>query len=61
VECAIRDEHDAGDHTIVVGSVLALEAAGAQRDPLVFYRGEYGTFLASLPQDGVTGVNSPEA
>ncbi|MCW2992089.1 MAG: monooxygenase, partial [Solirubrobacterales bacterium] len=26
IECTMRDEHDAGDHTIVVGSVSAIEA-----------------------------------
>ncbi|MFL5843481.1 MAG: flavin reductase family protein [Solirubrobacteraceae bacterium] len=45
IECAIRDEHDAGDHTIVVGAVSAIEAA-ADGAPLVFFRGRYGTFLA---------------
>ena len=43
VECAIRDEHDAGDHTIVVASVLGLGAA-EDAAPLVFFRGRYGTF-----------------
>ncbi|MCW2991605.1 MAG: flavin reductase, partial [Solirubrobacterales bacterium] len=45
IECTMRDEHDAGDHTIVVGSVSAIEAA-ADSAPLVFFRGRYGTFLA---------------
>lgn len=43
IECVIRDEHDAGDHTIVVAEVLAIEAAGSV-EPLVFFRGRYGTF-----------------
>ena len=43
IDCTLRDEHDAGDHTIVVADVLGIEAAeGAE--PLVFYRGRYGTF-----------------
>jgi 3-hydroxy-9,10-secoandrosta-1,3,5(10)-triene-9,17-dione monooxygenase reductase component len=50
IECTLRQEHDAGDHTIVVADVRAIEAApdGA---PLVFFRGRYGTFLApDLPR-----------
>jgi 3-hydroxy-9,10-secoandrosta-1,3,5(10)-triene-9,17-dione monooxygenase reductase component len=43
IECALRDEHDAGDHTIVVADVLAIEAA-SESAPLVFFRGRYGTF-----------------
>jgi flavin reductase (DIM6/NTAB) family NADH-FMN oxidoreductase RutF len=42
IDCRIHDEHDAGDHTIVVGLVLATEAA-EDRAPLVFFRGRYGT------------------
>jgi 3-hydroxy-9,10-secoandrosta-1,3,5(10)-triene-9,17-dione monooxygenase reductase component len=43
LECEMADEHDAGDHTVVLGVVRRIEAAidGA---PLVFYRGRYGTF-----------------
>jgi flavin reductase (DIM6/NTAB) family NADH-FMN oxidoreductase RutF len=43
IECELRDEHDAGDHTIVVAEVLAIEAADSV-SPLVFFRGRYGTF-----------------
>jgi len=43
IECAIRDEHDAGDHTIVVADVVGLDAAELA-PPLVFFRGRYGTF-----------------
>ncbi|HEX4624863.1 MAG TPA: flavin reductase family protein [Solirubrobacteraceae bacterium] len=42
LECAIVAEHAAGDHTIVVGQVERLAAAGAD-DPLVFYRGAFRT------------------
>lgn len=46
IECRLRDEHDAGDHTIVVAQVLAIEAAsGETAEPLVFFRGMYGSFL----------------
>jgi 3-hydroxy-9,10-secoandrosta-1,3,5(10)-triene-9,17-dione monooxygenase reductase component len=41
IECILRAEHDAGDHTIAVGEVTAIEAA-ADAAPLVFFRGRYG-------------------
>jgi flavin reductase (DIM6/NTAB) family NADH-FMN oxidoreductase RutF len=41
IECALRAEHDAGDHTIAVGEVTEIEAAD-DAVPLVFFRGRYG-------------------
>jgi 3-hydroxy-9,10-secoandrosta-1,3,5(10)-triene-9,17-dione monooxygenase reductase component len=41
IDCALRDEFDGGDHTIVVGRVQDLGADPA-RLPLLFYRGRYG-------------------
>lgn len=46
IECTIHDEHDAGDHTIVVARVVAIEAA-PNAEPLVFFRGRYGSFRAA--------------
>jgi flavin reductase (DIM6/NTAB) family NADH-FMN oxidoreductase RutF len=46
IECRVRDEHDGGDHTIVVADVLAIEAV-SERVPLVFFQGRYGTFAAA--------------
>jgi 3-hydroxy-9,10-secoandrosta-1,3,5(10)-triene-9,17-dione monooxygenase reductase component len=43
LECEVAAEHDAGDHTIVLGAVRRIEAA-ADGAPLVFFRGRYGTF-----------------
>jgi flavin reductase (DIM6/NTAB) family NADH-FMN oxidoreductase RutF len=39
LDCRVIDVHDAGDHSIVVGEVLACDARAG--DPLVFFRGEY--------------------
>ena len=39
LDCRVRDVHDAGDHSIVVGEVVACDAT--EGDPLVFFRGEY--------------------
>lgn len=43
LDCETTAEHDAGDHTIVVGQVHALEGRDAE-GPLVFFRGRYGSF-----------------
>ncbi len=43
VDCETLDEHDAGDHVIVVGKVLELGYA-SEHKPLLFYRGGYGRF-----------------
>lgn len=47
VECRTHAVHDGGDHHIVVGAVLTAslpEGEVAERMPLVFYRGAFGTF-----------------
>ena len=46
IECAIADEIEAGDHTIVLGRVetLAVERAAG---PLLFFKGVYGHFAAA--------------
>jgi len=52
LDCRICAVHEAGDHYLVVGEVLHLAAAGAG-DPLVFFRGAFGTFAAgtgAVPQ-----------
>ena len=43
VDCETIAEHDAGDHVIVVGSVVELGYASGGK-PLLFYRGGYGRF-----------------
>lgn len=49
LDCTFRDEHDAGDHTIVVAAVVAMGASGDSA-PLVFHRGAYGTFAPGDPR-----------
>ncbi len=44
LECELVDEHDAGDHTIVVAAVHALDSPGTA-GPLVVFRGRYGWLL----------------
>lgn len=42
LDCSIHAVHEAGDHYIVIGRVLALET-GSVEDPLLFFRGRYST------------------
>ena len=42
VECALDAEHDAGDHTVAVGRVVAFETMRQDARPLIHFRGEYG-------------------
>jgi 3-hydroxy-9,10-secoandrosta-1,3,5(10)-triene-9,17-dione monooxygenase reductase component len=46
IECELGDEHDAGDHTIVVARVVAIEAVSGV-EPLVFFAGSYGSFRST--------------
>ncbi len=50
IDCEIEALHDAGDHVIVVGRVLALEAPKGQALPLVFHRGAYGSFARTADE-----------
>jgi 3-hydroxy-9,10-secoandrosta-1,3,5(10)-triene-9,17-dione monooxygenase reductase component len=43
IECMIQREVEAGDHMVVIGAVVAIEAR-SDIDPLVFFRGSYGSF-----------------
>ncbi|HYT09150.1 MAG TPA: flavin reductase family protein [Mycobacteriales bacterium] len=40
-ECRTRGAHPGGDHTVLVGEVLALATPSPQTPPLVWYRGRY--------------------
>ena len=46
IDCRLEQVVTAGDHELVIGRVLHLET---RRDeaPLIFYRGQYGTFASS--------------
>ena len=44
VECTIDAVYPAGDHLIVVGAVDELDVRADADDPLVFFRGRYGSF-----------------
>ena len=44
VECSIEAEHDAGDHTIVVGRVQGYQRIRNEAAPLLYFRSVYGSF-----------------
>ncbi len=45
INCEIEAEYDAGDHTIVIGRVSDFDLKNSEKEPLVFFRGQYGTFV----------------
>ncbi len=47
VDCELEVEHDAGDHTIVVGRVVELKILEPDASPLLFFRGAYGEFASA--------------
>lgn len=49
IECDIAEEIDAGDHTIVVGSIQEF-GRGKAGDPLLFHRGSYLDLSLKEPQ-----------
>jgi 3-hydroxy-9,10-secoandrosta-1,3,5(10)-triene-9,17-dione monooxygenase reductase component len=55
IECTIDAEHEAGDHLIVVGAVRRLEVRDAEVEPLVFFRGRYGSFVGQADSAGSPG------
>lgn len=48
LECRNAQQIDGGDHVIFVGHVERFAVAG-EREPLVFYRGAYGTCARDVP------------
>jgi 3-hydroxy-9,10-secoandrosta-1,3,5(10)-triene-9,17-dione monooxygenase reductase component len=44
VDCDLEAEHDAGDHTVVLGRVRDVRILDPEGSPLLFFRGSYGRF-----------------
>jgi 3-hydroxy-9,10-secoandrosta-1,3,5(10)-triene-9,17-dione monooxygenase reductase component len=57
IEADIEFEHRAGDHTIVVSRVTALQAH-EQRAPLLFFRGGYGGFSSHGTRQSDTKISA---
>ena len=47
IDCVLEAEHDGGDHTIAVGRVQELAIEIPDAEPLLFFRGGYGSFSAA--------------
>ncbi len=48
-ECELYAEHEAGDHVLLVGRVVALHDRPGEARPLVFHRGGYARVAAAAP------------
>ena len=44
IDCELAQEHDAGDHTIVIGRVVDMGVFEEEQGPLLYWRGSYGKF-----------------
>lgn len=42
VHCVVDDVHAAGDHDVVIGRVLAIDAPDHESRPMIFFRGGFG-------------------
>lgn len=58
IDCQFESITEAGDHYIVLGKVLELEAPGPPL-PLVFFQGTYGHFTAFEPDGAVGALGTP--
>lgn len=44
IDCRIDQVVPTGDHNLIIGRVLHLEVGGDDADPMVFFKGQYGSF-----------------
>lgn len=51
LECRTQAVHEGGDHTILVGSVVAAAVNERGDDPLLYYRSRYGTIVRSVESE----------
>ena len=50
IDCELHSVTDVGDHEMVLGRVVDLDA-GEDGPPLVFFRGGFGMFASAVPDD----------
>jgi 3-hydroxy-9,10-secoandrosta-1,3,5(10)-triene-9,17-dione monooxygenase reductase component len=48
VDCDLHAEHDAGDHSVVLGRVRDVRILDPEGSPLLFFRGAYGRFEGAI-------------
>lgn len=46
LECVLDAEHSVGDHTLLIGRVVALSGGPSAPDPLLFHQGRFGRLPA---------------
>lgn len=51
IEAHVRNVFDAGDHSIFLGEVVAMNLVHPEKAPLLYYRGNYAGILAREPED----------
>ncbi|MFF1451670.1 flavin reductase family protein [Streptomyces sp. NPDC058274] len=54
-ECELYDEHEAGDHVLLIGRVIALHDCAGAPDPLLFHRGGYARIGPAQPESASQG------
>ncbi|MFD9504811.1 flavin reductase family protein [Streptomyces sp. NPDC060035] len=52
VECVLDAEYAAGDHTLLIGRVVALSGGLSAPDPLLFHQGRFGRLPAAAKEEG---------
>lgn len=58
VECVLDAEYTAGDHTLLIGRVVALSGGSSEPDPLLFHQGRFGRLS---PASSASSVEQREA
>jgi flavin reductase (DIM6/NTAB) family NADH-FMN oxidoreductase RutF len=61
LECTVHDLADGGDHTIVIGRVVAVEHPSDHVAPLIFYRGSFTPPPPAPPEPELSTVRLPSA
>ncbi|MFF7354228.1 flavin reductase family protein [Streptomyces filipinensis] len=54
-ECELYDEHEAGDHVLLIGRIVTVHNRSGEARPLVFHRGTYAHVTAAAPAAGDRG------
>lgn len=44
IDCRIQEVVKTGDHNLIIGRVLALEVKDGDTSPMVFFKGQYGSY-----------------
>ncbi|MFB8272843.1 MULTISPECIES: flavin reductase family protein [unclassified Streptomyces] len=61
VECVLDAEYTAGDHTLLIGRVVALSGGSSEPDPLLFHQGEFGRLTPASSAPSASSAEQREA